>query len=191
MDTFQIALLDPTTNTCSTGNQIIMAEDKYTELLNTLKEELIASIPGDVSPEAALEFLSSEGATGLDDSLAKYILISDGTPSGLAESEERVDELLGNTALVKDMLLADGAKDGKVIVPRGINHRQYVYVTEESSVRDIDVNLEIENSNAIQNSRGRSNDHCRDNCQTSNHVLSTGPCGLLGFLFRGEFVVHT
>ena len=39
-----------------------------------------------------------------------------------------------------------GAKDGKVTLPRGVNHRQLVNITEKSSVRDINLNLEIENS---------------------------------------------
>jgi len=40
----------------------------------------------------------------------------------------------------------DGAKDGKVIVPRGVNHRQLVNVTEASSMAAVNVNLEIENA---------------------------------------------
>ena len=40
----------------------------------------------------------------------------------------------------------DGAKDGKVIVPRGVNHRQLVNVTEASSISAVNVDLEIENA---------------------------------------------
>ena len=40
----------------------------------------------------------------------------------------------------------DGINDGKIVVPRGINHRQFVNVTESSSVTAIDVDLEIENA---------------------------------------------
>lgn len=39
----------------------------------------------------------------------------------------------------------DGAVDGKVTLPRGINHRQLVNITEASTVTDVSVNLEIEN----------------------------------------------
>ena len=39
-----------------------------------------------------------------------------------------------------------GAKDGIVTLPRGVNHRQLVNVTEESTVRDVSLNLEIENA---------------------------------------------
>ena len=39
-----------------------------------------------------------------------------------------------------------GAKDGKVTLPRGVNHRQLVNITEASTVRDINLNLEIENA---------------------------------------------
>ncbi len=38
------------------------------------------------------------------------------------------------------------AKDGKVVVPRGVNHRQLVNITEESTVTDVSLNLEIENA---------------------------------------------
>lgn len=40
----------------------------------------------------------------------------------------------------------DGANDGKIVVPRGVNYRQLVNVSEGSSVTAVDVNLEIENS---------------------------------------------
>lgn len=39
-----------------------------------------------------------------------------------------------------------GAKDGIVTLPRGVNHRQLVNITEESSVQDVSLNLEIENA---------------------------------------------
>ena len=39
-----------------------------------------------------------------------------------------------------------GAKDGKVTLPRGVNHRQLVNILEESSVKDVRLNLEIENA---------------------------------------------
>ncbi|QEG20829.1 hypothetical protein [Mariniblastus fucicola] len=39
-----------------------------------------------------------------------------------------------------------GAKDGVVTLPRGVNHRQLVQITEDSTVTDISLNLEIENS---------------------------------------------
>ncbi len=40
----------------------------------------------------------------------------------------------------------DGLKDGKVTLPRGTNHRQLVNITEASTVTNINLNLEIENS---------------------------------------------
>ena len=39
-----------------------------------------------------------------------------------------------------------GANDGKVTLPRGVNHRQLVNILEESSVKDVRLNLEIENA---------------------------------------------
>ena len=39
-----------------------------------------------------------------------------------------------------------GAKDGKLVVPRGVNHRQFVNVTDNSSVTNVNLNLEIENA---------------------------------------------
>ncbi len=85
--------------------------------------------------------------------------------------------LLGDKQWPQGTYLAiDGAKDGKVVVPRGINHRQYVYVTEDSSVRDIDVNLEIENSSGgrtIYSMKPTGKDDGRQHAFVFNNVSSS------------------
>jgi len=56
----------------------------------------------------------------LDAKLVKFVVILEATPRGLAEfaqqskaHEALVEKLLADTALMKQMLVADGAKDGK------------------------------------------------------------------------------
>jgi len=68
--------------------------------------------------ELGLEpFLSSDK---LDAKLVKFVVILEATPRGLAEfaqqskaNETLVEKLLADTALMKQMLVADGARDGK------------------------------------------------------------------------------
>lgn len=70
----------------------------------------------------------------------------------------------------------DGAKNGKVVVPRGVNHRQFVYVTEASPVRDVDVNLEIENAGGgrtIYSMKPTGKDDGRQHAFVFNNVSST------------------
>ena len=40
----------------------------------------------------------------------------------------------------------DGVKDGKLVLPRGADRRQFVLVSERSTIRDVSVDLEIDNS---------------------------------------------
>jgi hypothetical protein len=64
-----------------------------------------------------LNFLASDK---LDAKLATYVVLRDATPRGLAEfsqqgknQEKLVDQLLADTGLMTQMLVADGAQDGK------------------------------------------------------------------------------
>ncbi len=43
-------------------------------------------------------------------------------------------------------LKIEGAVDGRLAIPRGADHRQLVFVTEDSSVKDVKVTLEMETS---------------------------------------------
>ncbi len=44
-------------------------------------------------------------------------------------------------------LQIQGVEDGVLVLPRGVDHRLMVQVTEESRVRDVDVTVEIDNTN--------------------------------------------
>jgi len=73
--------------------------------------------------QTALEQLSVKPvlqSDALDDKLAKFVVLYEATPSGLAEfvgqgkeQEKRVEQLLEDTALMLQMLKADGARDGR------------------------------------------------------------------------------
>ena len=53
--------------------------------------------------------------------------------------------LLGNLQWPQDTyLVLEGVEDGKLVLPRGVDHRQLVVVTKESAVQDVEVTLEIE-----------------------------------------------
>jgi len=41
-----------------------------------------------------------------------------------------------------------GAKDGKLVLPRGADYRQFVVVSDDSTIQDVAVSLEIDNSTA-------------------------------------------
>jgi len=103
-------------------------EKKFQQELDTLRADLMAQIPQDKdsNSEAIKGFLSQDK---LDDDLAKFAIINEATPKGLAEfaatsnedqheedgktNQEIVEGLLSDTELMKKMVLADGAKDGK------------------------------------------------------------------------------
>jgi hypothetical protein len=67
--------------------------------------------------ELGVNFLASDK---LDGKLAPYVVLSEATPRGLAEFSQQgqkqaklVDQLLADTGLMMQMIVADGAKDGK------------------------------------------------------------------------------
>lgn len=102
-------------------------EASYTGMLNQLRTELTAKVPT-IDPEKARmpesrkagqlnAFLASDA---LDAKLAKYVVLLEGTPLGLAEfsqqgkeQAELVERMLADADLMKRMLVADGANGGK------------------------------------------------------------------------------
>lgn len=91
-------------------------ETYYSEKFEELKTELTAKIPaeGQVKGDALDKFLSSDA---LDAPLVKYVMLKEATPRGLAlyaqqdrEQWALVNQLLADTDLTKQMLVADGAK---------------------------------------------------------------------------------
>ncbi len=88
----------------------------YTRMLDQLRAELTAKIP---QGDAAADKLVASDA--LDAKLVKYVVLSQATPQGLAEfagqgrtQSALIKWMLANPALMKQMLVADGAK-----APRG------------------------------------------------------------------------
>lgn len=90
---------------------------KYKGMLDQLRAELKAKLPK-ISEQAQVEaFLKSNK---LDDQLVKVAVLTEATPEGLAafvqqgkENEALINQLLSNPVLMKQMLMADGAKFGK------------------------------------------------------------------------------
>ncbi len=91
----------------------------YADQLNQLRTELTAKVPQ--SDQASADTLSEFLASGaLDDKLAKYVVLLEATPQGLAEFVEQgeekkalVEKMLADADLMKQMLVADGAAQGK------------------------------------------------------------------------------
>jgi len=91
--------------------------ERYTGMLDKLRTELTAKVPKSEDGQAADKFLAG---SALDAKLATYVVLLEATPKGLAEfaqqgkeQETLVERLLGDADLMKQMLVADGAKDGK------------------------------------------------------------------------------
>ncbi|QDU26581.1 Formylglycine-generating sulfatase enzyme [Anatilimnocola aggregata] len=89
----------------------------YTGMLNELRTDLAAKVPTSENEQEVNKFLASNA---LDAKLAKYVVLTEATPKGLAEfaqqgkeQEALVERLLGDAELMQQMLVADGAKDGQ------------------------------------------------------------------------------
>jgi len=88
---------------------------RYTGMLNQLRTELTAKLPQNAPANAGAvsEFLASDA---LDAKLAKYVVLLEATPQGLAEFAQQgkaqaalVEQMLADADLMKQMLVADGA----------------------------------------------------------------------------------
>jgi hypothetical protein len=101
-------------------------EDAKTKLPAAIKAAEAAKQTHEKALAATWQAMDALGATGilsssaLDAKLAKYKIINDATPRGLAEfaqqspqHEKLVEQLLANDALMIQMLVADGAPGGK------------------------------------------------------------------------------
>jgi len=101
-------------------DKALLEEPKLKKDLEAAKEALALAQAGPLKALAALNlgvFLSSDD---LDAKLAKYVVLLEATPKGLAEyaqqGEEQgalIEQMLADTALLKQMVMADGAKSNK------------------------------------------------------------------------------
>jgi len=98
---------------------------RYTGMLTQLRSELTAKVPKGAN--AVDKFLASDA---LDAKLAKYVVLLEATPAGLAEFAQQgkaqaalVERMLADADLMKQMLVADGAKATRK--GRGMGPAQY------------------------------------------------------------------
>ncbi len=91
--------------------------ERYTGMLNQLRTELTAEIPKPGNEKQVTELLTSNK---LDAKRVKFVVLLEGTPAGLAEfaqqgkeQERLIEQLLADPELMKQMLVADGAAEGK------------------------------------------------------------------------------
>ena len=97
---------------------------RYTGMLDQLRTELTAKIPkGKPSDDAAEKFIAGDA---MDAKLAKYVVLLEATPKGLTvfaqqgkEQAALVEKMLSDADLMKQMLVAEGAKEkgGAEIAP--------------------------------------------------------------------------
>lgn len=106
----------------------------YTNQKNQLREELKAKLPDVKNEQQVQQLLASDS---LDAKLVKFILLHEGTPEGLAafaqqgkEQQQLIERLLSDSALMKQMLVADGAsrrQEGKNIGPAQYGEAMKIY----------------------------------------------------------------
>jgi hypothetical protein len=105
-------------------------EKRYADQLDQLRSELAAKIPKEdqAKGDALNQFLASDA---LDAKFAKYVVLHEATPRGLAEFAQQgreywqlVEKLLADADLVKQMLVADGA-NAKRMGRSGLGPAQY------------------------------------------------------------------
>ena len=102
---------EPTPALTSSGQKLAA---RYSVQLDQLRTELMSKVPKDQVKGAALNtFLSSDA---LDARFAKFVVLHEATPEGLAEFAQQgreqsalIEKLLADADLMKRMLVADGA----------------------------------------------------------------------------------
>ncbi len=111
-------------------------ETRYADQLERLRAELTAKIPQNDQAKADTlnEFLASDA---LDAKFAKYVVLLEATPRGLAEFAQQgrehavlVEKMLANADLMKQMLVADGAnakRQGKAYGPAQYGQAMKIY----------------------------------------------------------------
>ncbi len=144
-----MACLTTTTSGAEADNRLI---GRYSEMLNQLRSELGAKIPNSESAGTATisEFLASDA---LDAKFAKFVVLVEATPEGLAEFAQQgeqqarlVDKLLADAELMKQMVVADGARgkrEGKGYGPAQYGPAMTIYT-------DIQKVTERANSGVLQ-----------------------------------------
>ena len=111
-------------------------EKRYADQLNQLRRELTAKIPqsDQAKGDTLDQFLASDA---LDTRFAKYVVLLEATPRGLAEFAQQgreqwtlVERLLADADLMKQMLVADGAnaqRQGKSYGPAQYGQAMKIY----------------------------------------------------------------
>ena len=122
----------PTGASAEPGGKLL---ERYTGMLNQLRTELTAVVPQQAPADGTVKKLLASDA--LDAELVRYVVLLQATPQGLAEFAEQgkkqaalVEELLANTDLMKQMLVADGAKakrDGRGYGPAQYGPAMQIY----------------------------------------------------------------
>ena len=121
-------------------------EAQYTTQLEDLRQEILATdgLVNDQDGDLKVNFFLASRADYLDDRLATFVVLKEATPKALAEfaattsdnnnnnktsksNQELIQQLLGDPQLMKQMVLADGAKEGKY----GRAMQIYVQIQEE------------------------------------------------------------
>ncbi|MBT3296293.1 MAG: SUMF1/EgtB/PvdO family nonheme iron enzyme [Verrucomicrobia bacterium] len=109
--------------------------ERYTGMLNKLRTELTAKVPPNAPADATVNrFLASDA---LDAKLVTYVVLHEATPQGLAAFAQQgraqamlVEKMLADTDLMKQMLVADGAKpkrEGRGVGPAQVGPAMKIY----------------------------------------------------------------
>ena len=115
--------------------------ERYTGMLNQLRAELTAKVPQNKPADATVnKFLDGDA---LDTKLVRYVVLLKATPQGLAEfarqgkeQEALVEKMLADTDLMKQMLVADGAKckrEGRGYGPAQYGRAMKIYTDIQKS----------------------------------------------------------
>ena len=101
-------------------DKALQEKPKLLQQLEAAKEALAQAQAKTLKAIHALNLGSFLSSDKLDAQLAKYVVLSEATPRGLAEfaqqgkaREALVEKMLADTDLMKQMVIADGAKNGK------------------------------------------------------------------------------
>ena len=104
---------------CLAGQEAAAAgeEARYTGMLDQLRTELTAKVPqNDQAKDRRRQLNKFLASDALDAKFAKYVVLLEATPQGLAEFAQQgkeqaalVEKMLADADLMKQMLVADGA----------------------------------------------------------------------------------
>ncbi len=101
-------------------DKALQEEPKLLQQLQAAKKALTQAQANTLDAVDALNLGSFLSSDKLDTELAKYVVLAQATPGGLAEfaqqgkeQEKLIEQLLADTDLMLQMVIADGAKEGK------------------------------------------------------------------------------